>query len=103
MKKVALIVSRSPAFRAYVRWLGLADHNTEILTFVGPRDEHLLNGRVVLGMLPYRLARRCREVVQVDLLHPQQIKANDLTLAQMQEYGCRISRYKIEWLGDIEP
>lgn len=77
-----IIVTRHPALVTYLREIGLAQPDTEVVEHVTPEQ---IRGRVVIGVLP--LSQEAYSVIEVPLDIPAQLRGKELTIEQVREYA----------------
>jgi len=67
---------------------------------VSPED---LKGNIVVGVLPVHLASMCVEYWHMEMDVPREYRGKELSLEDMERFGCHITRYNVTmWEGGIE-
>lgn len=81
-----------------VEWLRMQGISGNVIAQATPKD---VAGNIVIGALPLHLASLAQEVISIDLpgLTPEQ-RGKDLTPAEMDAAGAKMSRYKVEAVQD---
>jgi len=58
-----------------------------------------VQGKDVIGVLPLHLAALCKTVTAVDYNCPRELRGVDLTAEQLDQFGAKVSVYKVEKLN----
>ncbi len=92
VKRPPLIVTRHPALVDYIREIGLATGEIEVI----PRaSTHDVAGRIVYGVLPYAIAACAEALIYIPLFPPPHVKKGDYTLEEIRKWAGRPVEYKV--------
>ena len=58
--------------------------------------EEQVKGSIIIGTLPVNLAVLAKEYWHLSMMIPMEMRGKELTLEDMEEFGCQIVKYKIE-------
>lgn len=91
MMGTILIVARHSGA---VEWLNQRGIVGEVISHVS--DPSILEGRIVVGILPLNLAAKAKEVWAMDLPNlPAELRGKELTPTQMDECGATLRKYQV--------
>lgn len=77
-----------------VEWLNAHGVSGEVVPHVS--DPSILEGRIVVGILPLNLAAKAAEVWSVDLPNlPAELRGKELSPIQMDECGAVLRKYRV--------
>lgn len=81
-----VVVTRHSALIEYMREIGLIapDAQYEIFSHV---TEEQIRDKVVYGVLPLHLAMHAKQVVEIPLQVPQELRGTELSLEQIREFA----------------
>jgi len=65
----------------------------EVLAHARPED---LIGNRVVGVLPVHMASMCAEYWHLEMTVPPDCRGKELTVEDMERFGCHITRYTVE-------
>lgn len=91
-KKIELIVTRHPGLVEYLRSIGLADAETEVISHA---SADAVRGKRVCGVLPHSLSCLCNTFTEVPLNLPQELRGVELTVEQIRQYAGDPVTYRI--------
>lgn len=91
-----VVVTRHPGLVEHLRRTGVIGEDARVLTHVADPAE--IRGRVVIGVLPLRLAAEAREVWEVPLDLPAALRGAELTAEQVAEHAGEIVAYHVSRL-----
>ena len=94
-----IIVTRHPALIEYLKEVGLADQNTEILEHATPQN---VMGKHVCGVLPHSLSCLTASFTEIPLSLPAELRGVDLALEQIRQYAGKAVTYTVRVKGDSE-
>ena len=82
-----------------VEWLASKNITGEVIPHVS--DPSILEGRIVVGILPLNLAAKAAEVWSVDLPNlSQEMRGKELSPSEMDEAGAVIRKYRVTLLEE---
>lgn len=87
------IVSRHPGAIAWVKKHYPAFKEFILLSRI---SEDQIKGNTIIGTLPINLAVLADEYWHLSMSVPYYMKGKELTVQDMEEYGCNLVKYKIE-------
>lgn len=77
-----------------VEWLNAHGVSGEVVSHIS--DPSILEGRIVVGILPLNLAAKAAEVWSVDLPNlAAEMRGKELTPVQMDEAGAVLRKYRV--------
>ena len=91
MKTVDLIITRHKGLVEFLVNKGFDVKNSDVIAHV--TDPRILDGKVVVGVLPVALAIRCETFIEVALNMPVEMRGKELTAEQTNEYCTGIFAY----------
>ena len=92
-----VLVSRH---KATIEWLRNEKHFSEdirVLSHISSPDE--IEGKIVIGNIPIHLAHYAKEVWNVTIDLPPELRGSDLTYSQFLDCNPRMERYVVKKLG----
>jgi len=95
-----IVVSRHPALVQYLRERGVLTGREPVVSHASPED---VRGKVVVGVLPLRLAAEAAEVWEVPLELPPELRGRELTLEQVRRCAGPLTRYRVQILAGETP
>ena len=98
--RTPLVVTRHQGLVEYI--CNLWEYDPRDLQVIAHATEDDVRGRVVFGVLPLRLAAAAREVIEVPLDIPPDLRGVELTLEQVEQYAGAPRIYSVECLGEVE-
>lgn len=90
-----LIVTRHPGLVEYLREIGLATAETEVVSHASPEA---VAGKHVCGVLPHSLSCLCASFSEVPLTLPAELRGQELTLAQVRTFAGTAVTYRVKKL-----
>jgi len=88
-----LVVTRYSTLVEYLIKIGLIDKNTKVITRVKIKD---LQGKHVIGVLPYWLACHAEKFTEVRLKIPEDIRGQELSMEEIEFYSLEPKTYVIK-------
>jgi len=88
-----VVVTRHPALVALLRERGHVGPDAVVLTHVDSPEQ--IRGRIVVGVLPLRLAAEAREVWEIPLEIPAALRGSELTLEQLRGMAGELVAYHV--------
>lgn len=88
-----VVVTRHPALVEYLREQGVIGKDARVIEHASPDD---VKGRIVIGILPLHLACLAKEVWEVPLAVPAELRGQELTLGQVRQFANPIRKYRVE-------
>ena len=82
--KFDVIVTRHPALVEYVREIGLADNETEVVAHATPEN---IKNKFVCGVLPHSLSCLTSSFTEIPLSIPAELRGIELSVAQIRQYA----------------
>jgi len=92
-KPKTVVVTRHKALVEYLKEIGLADDTCQVIEHATPKD---VKGKVVVGVLPLRLAALAVEVIEVPMDIPAELRGVELNIEQVREFAGQPVTYKVE-------
>ena len=89
-----LVVTRHKALVTYLRERGLIEDWVEVLSHV--EDPSVLDGAIVVGVLPFHLAARCRAIIEIPLDLSPEDRGKELSLSRLREIAGDPVMYRVE-------
>lgn len=89
---IDLIVTRHPGLVEYLREIGLASENVQVVSHASAEN---VAGRRVCGVLPHSLSCLCESFTEVPLSLPPELRGAELTLEQVRQYAGAPVTYKV--------
>jgi putative CRISPR-associated protein (TIGR02620 family) len=93
--EVEVVVTRHPGLVAYLKKVGLASDNTQVVAHASPE---VVQGKHVCGVLPHNLSCLCSSFTEVPLHLPAELRGQELSLEQVEQYAQPAVTYKVEKL-----
>jgi len=93
--RVEIIVTRHPGLVAYLRSIGVADEQTEVVPHATPSN---VAGKHVCGVLPHSLSCLCASFAEVPLNLPADLRGSELSLEQVRQYAGKLVTYQVRRL-----
>jgi putative CRISPR-associated protein (TIGR02620 family) len=93
--RIDLIVTRHPGLVDYLREIGLADENSQVVAHATPEN---VAGKRVCGVLPHSLSCLCESFTEVPMALPQDLRGAELSLEQVRQYAGAPVTYSVEVL-----
>lgn len=88
-----IIITRHPAYTAYLLEIGLISEGYKVITHATPED---IRGRHVISSgLPNSLASLCRSVTTVPLWVPESLRGVELSVEQVREFAKTPETYRV--------
>jgi hypothetical protein len=88
-----VVVTRHPALVRYLEKTGLIEPGTSAIDHVEPQD---IEGKDVIGVLPNYLACHANSITEIPLNLPPELRGQELSLEQIEEFAREPVTYKIE-------
>lgn len=88
-----IVVTRHPALTDYAREIGLVGDDVRVIAHVD--DPTVLDGQVVVGVLPMHLAARCAAVCEIPLALTAEDRGKDLPIERLREIAGEPCWYEI--------
>ena len=92
-----LVVTRHPGLIEYLKEIGLATENTEVISHA---STELVIGKNVCGVLPHSLSCLCKTFTEVPLSLPAELRGKELTIDDMRKYASAPVVYQVRKLTD---
>jgi putative CRISPR-associated protein (TIGR02620 family) len=92
MKRIEIIVSRHQGLVDYLREIGLADAETQIISHA---SAEVVRGKRVCGVLPHSLSCLCETFTEVPLNLPQELRGTELTVEQVRQFAGPPATYRV--------
>lgn len=92
MKKIELVVTRHPGLVEFLREIGLADAETDVISHATPEA---VAGKRVCGVLPHSLSCLCDTFTEVPLNLPQELRGAELTAEQVRQFAGAPVTYRV--------
>jgi hypothetical protein len=90
--KFDLIVTRHTALVEYLREMGLAGEDTEVLSHASPRN---VACKHVCGVLPHSLSCLTKTFTEVPLALPPELRGVELTVQQVRQFAGEPVTYRV--------
>lgn len=88
-----IVVTRHPALVEYLREQGVVGMDVRVIEHASPDD---VKGRIVIGILPLHLACLAKEVWEIPLTVPAELRGQELTLEQVRRFANKkIQKYRV--------
>ncbi len=98
--KIDLVVTRHPGLVEYLREIGLADSDTEVVAHATPEN---VSGKHVCGVLPHSLSCLTASFTEVPLQLPAELRGKELTLGEVRQYAGAPVTYRVRtYSGHIQ-
>lgn len=91
MLKVDLVITRHAGLIEFLKNRGFNLDDTQVVAHVA--DPSILDGKVVVGVLPVSLAVRCDVFIEVALDMPAEMRGKELSAEQTEEYCKGVFAY----------
>ena len=76
-----------------VEWLRKRGYNGNVIPYASPKD---VNNRIVVGNPPLHISYAARRVGFIEIPRlPRSLRGQELTCAQLEQYGARIRWYTV--------
>ena len=98
-EKVDLVVTRHAALIEYLREIGVAGPDTQVLAHAKVED---VAGKWVAGVLPHSLSVHTYLYVEVPLNVPAELRGVELTLDQVRQLAGKPVAYIVSAAGNFE-
>ena len=87
-----IVVTRHPALVQHLREIGLIPEGCPVITHVTPDD---VRNKSVIGVLPLALAALARDVTEVPMDLPQELRGQELTIGQVRQFAGQPVTYHV--------
>jgi len=95
---MVVVISRH---KATVEWIRERYDNIEkVLDHIKSPDD--INGEIVIGNIPLHLAYKAKEIWNVSIDLPPELRGKDLSREQFLKLNPRIEKYKVIRLDEVE-
>ena len=92
-----IVVTRHKGLLAYLKTIGLADEDTQVIEHATPDQ---LRGQTVVGVLPLHLASAADYVIEIPMNIPAELRGVELTEEQVAQYAGDARTYKVVCLEE---
>ena len=94
---VELVVTRHAALIEYLREIGIANADTQILSHATEAD---IAGKWVAGVLPHSLSSATGLYIEVPLNLPPELRGVELTLDQVRQFAGKPTAFIVSKVGN---
>lgn len=95
MKTLDLVVTRHPGLVEYLKEIGLADKDTQVVSHATPE---LVKNKHVCGVLPHSLSCLCMSFTEVPLALTPELRGVELGLDKVREIAGSPVTYQVRKL-----
>lgn len=93
-----VVVTHFPALTDYLREIGLADEKTKTIECAQPQD---IEGKIVVGVIPFDLAALANLVILVPLDIPDDLEGKELSVEEVKQYAGKPAAYVVNDITDV--
>jgi len=87
-----IVISRYKGLVVYLEKIGLIDEKTRVVSFANPED---VEGKHVIGIIPYWLAARAAKITEIQVRVPSEKRNKELSPEEIEFYASTPHTYQV--------